>query len=98
MGAKHTLDVINLFPDTPRYQDFRLMFDKMANKIDASKRAWTGGIYDEARRGWLYDLTQYPEAQQAFQTGEWNKARIEAIGHNIRTWVNDIPSSKYSGW
>lgn len=60
-------------------------------EIDASKRAWTGGIYDEARRGWLYDLTQYPEAQQAFKIGEWNKARIEAIGNSLRTWVNDVP-------
>jgi hypothetical protein len=26
-------------------------------EIDPSERAWTGGIYDEARRGWLYPLT-----------------------------------------
>jgi hypothetical protein len=25
-------------------------------EIDPSKRAWSGGIYDEARRGWLYPL------------------------------------------
>jgi len=60
-------------------------------EIDASERAWTGGIYDEARRGWLYDLTQYPEAKAAFKVGEWNTARIEAIGNSIRTWVNDVP-------
>jgi len=60
-------------------------------EIDPSKRAWTGGIYDEARRGWLYDLTQYPTAQKAFKNGQWNKARIEAVGNNIRTWVNDVP-------
>lgn len=60
-------------------------------EIDASKRAWTGGIYDEARRGWLYDLTDKPVAQAAFKKDQWNKARIEAIGNNIRTWVNDIP-------
>lgn len=60
-------------------------------EIDPSKRAWTGGIYDEGRKGWLYDLTQYPVAQKAFKNQQWNKARIEAIGANIRTWVNDIP-------
>lgn len=60
-------------------------------EIDPSGRAWTGGIYDEARRGWLYDLTQYPAARKAFKNGEWNTARIEAIGKNIRTWVNNIP-------
>ena len=62
-------------------------------EIDPSSRAWTGGIYDEARRGWLYVLTEYPSAQKAFKNGEWNKARIEAIGHCIRTWVNGIPCS-----
>lgn len=62
-------------------------------EIDPSPRAWTGGIYDEARRGWLYDLTQFPKAKKAFKNGAWNKARIEAIGNNIRTWVNDIPCS-----
>jgi len=62
-------------------------------EIDPSSRAWTGGIYDEARRGWLYALTEYPSAQKAFKNGEWNKARIEAIGHSICTWVNGIPCS-----
>ncbi|WP_446775151.1 3-keto-disaccharide hydrolase [Macellibacteroides fermentans] len=60
-------------------------------EIDPSSRAWTGGIYDEARRGWLYPLTEYPSAQKAFKNGEWNKARIEAIGNSIRTWVNGVP-------
>jgi len=60
-------------------------------EIDPSSRAWTGGIYDEARRGWLYPLTEYPSAQKAFKSGEWNKARIEAIGNSIRTWVNGVP-------
>lgn len=62
-------------------------------EIDPSERAWTGGIYDESRRGWLYDLTTYPQARNAFKHGQWNKARIEAIGNNIRTWVNDVACS-----
>lgn len=60
-------------------------------EIDPSKRAWTGGIYDEARRGWLYPLTYNRKAQTAFKNNEWNTARIEAIGNSIRTWVNGIP-------
>lgn len=60
-------------------------------EIDPSKRAWTGGIYDEARRGWLYPLTQNPSAKTAFKNNEWNKARVEAIGNSIRTWVNGVP-------
>ena len=33
MGAPHTQEVIDLFPDVPRFQDFREMFDKMGDKI-----------------------------------------------------------------
>jgi len=35
MGAKHTQWTISKFPDVPRYQDFRKMFDEMAGKIEA---------------------------------------------------------------
>lgn len=35
MGAPHTQKVIDLFPDIPRFQDFREMFDKMGDKIEA---------------------------------------------------------------
>ena len=35
MGAPHTLDCLRKYPDVPRFQDFRKMFDKMADKIDA---------------------------------------------------------------
>ena len=60
-------------------------------EIDPSKRAWSGGIYDEARRGWLYSMDKNPAARSAYKSGEWNKVRIEAIGTTIRTWLNDIP-------
>ncbi|WP_165023493.1 DUF1080 domain-containing protein [Dysgonomonas sp. ZJ279] len=60
-------------------------------EIDPAPRAWTGGIYDEARRGWLYPMTCNPKSQNAFKNNEWNTARIEAIGNSIRTWVNGIP-------
>lgn len=62
-------------------------------EIDPSERAWTGGIYDEARRGWLHPLTDMPEAQAAYKHLEWNKFRVEAIGDTIKTWVNGIPVS-----
>lgn len=60
-------------------------------EIDPEKRAWSGGIYDEARRGWLYPLTVNKTARTAFKNNAWNTARIEAIGTSIRTWVNGIP-------
>lgn len=62
-------------------------------EIDPSERAWSGGIYDEGRRGWLNDLKDNPAAGQAFKQGEWNHYRIEAIGDRIRTWVNGVPAA-----
>ncbi len=60
-------------------------------EIDPSERAWTGGIYDESRRGWLHTLEAQDESRRAFRMGEWNRFRVEAIGDSIRTWVNGVP-------
>jgi hypothetical protein len=60
-------------------------------EIDPSDRGWSGGIYDEARRGWLFQNEMNPAAKKAFKRDEWNKYRIEAIGSVIRTWINDVP-------
>ena len=35
MGAPHTLDILKKFPDVPKFQDFRMMLDKMGKEIDA---------------------------------------------------------------
>ena len=58
-------------------------------EIDPSDRAFTGGIYDEARRKWLYPPSINGVKPSPFRLGTWNKVRIEAIGDHIRTWVND---------
>lgn len=60
-------------------------------EVDPGDRSWTGGIYDEARRGWLYPGSVSPAARTAYKYGEWNLLRIEAIGESLRTWVNGIP-------
>ena len=57
-------------------------------EADPSERAWSGGLYDEARRGWLYPLDLNPAAKSAFKMGEFNHYRIEAIGNEIKTWIN----------
>ena len=59
-------------------------------EIDPSERRWTGGIYDESRRGWLHTLDAQPAAQRAFHLGAWNHFRVEALGSSIRTWVNGV--------
>ncbi|MVM36663.1 DUF1080 domain-containing protein [Spirosoma sp. HMF3257] len=60
-------------------------------EIDPGDRAWSGGIYDEARNGWLYPLSINPKGQKAFKNGQWNKYHIEAIGPRMKTWINGIP-------
>jgi hypothetical protein len=62
-------------------------------EIDPSSRGWTGGIYDEGRRGWLFDLKDKPEASKAFKQDEWNKLRVEGKGDSIKTWVNGVPAA-----
>jgi len=59
-------------------------------EIDPSKRAWSGGIYDEGRRGWLYNLEQNAQGRKAFENGVWNTYRIEAIKNRLVVWVNGV--------
>lgn len=59
-------------------------------EIDPSPRSYSGGIYEEARRGWLNDLSDNPEAREAFKPTDWNKFRVEAIGDTLRTYVNGV--------
>lgn len=62
-------------------------------EIDPSSRAFSGGLYDEARRGWLQDLKKNKPARKAFKPGEWNTFRIEARGDSIKTWINGVPAA-----
>ena len=62
-------------------------------EIDTEPRAYTGGIYDEARRGWLYPLHYNPPARRALRQGVWNTLRIEAIGNELRTFVNGVSAA-----
>ncbi|MGB3151916.1 MAG: DUF1080 domain-containing protein [Maribacter sp.] len=62
-------------------------------EIDPSKRAWSGGIYDEKRRKWLNPLGNNPKAQKAFKQNDWNHYRVEAIGDTLKTWINDVPAA-----
>ncbi|MDR3260827.1 MAG: DUF1080 domain-containing protein [Tannerella sp.] len=59
-------------------------------EIDPSDRAWSGGIYDEARREWLVTLTDNKAGQAAYHKTDWNHYRIEAIGDNLRIWLNGV--------
>ncbi|PWG79687.1 DUF1080 domain-containing protein [Pararcticibacter amylolyticus] len=80
----------------------RSHFDPAANKgkgkvfgrqmeFDPSERDWSGGVYDEGRRDWLYPMSLNEKGKGAFKTGEYNHIRIECIGNEMRTWINGKP-------
>lgn len=54
---------------------------------------WSGGIQDEAGRGFLYVLEDDPKRQKAYKQNQWNHIRLEAIGTSSRVWVNGIPTA-----
>ncbi len=61
-------------------------------EIASAETGTSGGIYDEARRGFfLADLTDSPAAGKAFKDDWWNKYRIECKGSSIKTSVNGVP-------
>ena len=58
-------------------------------------RWWTGGIYEEARRGWLYPGTGggsgaefTARGKEVSKPNDWNHLRIEASGTSIKTFLN----------
>lgn len=63
-------------------------------EVDPAPRAFTAGIYDEQRRGWLHPLHTTPSPRRAFRPGDWNTVRVVADGPIIRTWINGVPAAE----
>lgn len=79
--------------------DRTTMYESLPANLDADgrqiapgtqPRSWTGGIYDEKRRGWIGDLTRNPAARDAFRPGTWNRLRVEARNDVLKTWINGV--------
>ena len=58
-------------------------------------RMWAAGVYDEARRGWLYPGKRGGNGEDFSKQGMritnvegWNKVRIECVGSSIKTYLN----------
>lgn len=62
-------------------------------EIDPSKRAWSGGFYEEGGRGWLQPLTENEAARNAYNQQGWNKFRIVANDNHFQTWLNGVKST-----
>jgi hypothetical protein len=66
-------------------------------ECDPSDRSWTGGLYDEGRRGWLHPKKSDKPAPKLVQAplGEWIKYRIEARGDRLQIWINGKQTTDY---
>lgn len=62
-------------------------------EVDPSLRRWTGGIYDEGRRDWLYPMQLNAAAQNVYKKREYNHFRVECIGNEMKTWVNGVATA-----
>ena len=59
-------------------------------------RSWTAGLYDEARRGWLFprqgdkDAEQKftAQGQELFRWDDWNVITVRCEGNHIESWLN----------
>ena len=100
-----------LMPDTMSNAGFMFRANVEKNRVfgyqaevDPKARRWSGGLYDEARRGWLVPTPNDAEAARAFRDGpgrafdvsDWNRYRIEARGDSLKVWVNDVLTVAYS--
>ncbi len=73
-------------------------------EVDPSDRAWSGGLYDEGRRGWLHPKkpNSSPSGKaftdgpgKAFKRGEWNKYKIHCVGSSLKIYVNETLCTDY---
>ncbi len=83
---------------------FKSNFDSAANngqgrvygyqfEIDPSSRKWSGGIYDEGRREWLYPGSLNSKAQALLTINVFHKIRIECIGNTTKTWLDGVATA-----
>ena len=61
------------------------------------QRGFTAGIYDEARRGWLYPPAEgnqklrdqfTGQSERIFKWDDWNTIVIKCEGNHLQTWLN----------
>lgn len=63
----------------------------------ANDRGWSGGIYGQSDGGWIYPLwlDAHKEARAALKERDWNRVTIQAVGNEIKTWINGVPAAHW---
>ena len=73
-------------------------------ECDPTSRAWSGGLYDEGRRGWLYPKKPNnsksgdefrAKTKGSFKRYEFNKYRIHCVGNHIKIYLNGVLCTDY---
>lgn len=69
-------------------------------EVDGSDRRWSGGFYDEGRRGWIhpkkpldnpYNKKNWGDARKmALKRDSWNHYKIRCLGDKVKIWVNGV--------
>lgn len=71
----------------PEYQNGRVH----GYQVEIAVGGFSGGIYDEARRGKFLNADQpTEEIRNLVKDNEWAKYRIVCYGDRIETWVNGV--------
>jgi len=67
-------------------------------ELDQTDRAWSGGLYEEGRRGWLQNLQGDENAakRQAINYEDWNQIVIRCEGRHLQTWLNGVAITDYT--
>jgi hypothetical protein len=71
----------------PEYQNGRVH----GYQVEIAVGGFSGGIYDEARRGkFLNAEAPTEQIKNLLKENEWNKYRVICRGSSIQTWVNGV--------
>ena len=95
------------YPDAPKKKNRTLPAGRIHGyqaEIDPNQtsRVWTGGVYDQSRRGWLFPGLRGgdPESFAAqgkglYRSGRWNEIKVRCQGDRIQTWLNGEPRADF---
>jgi hypothetical protein len=74
-------------------------------EVDGSARRWSGGLYDEGRRGWQWPPKKGEKVEAgkahfakaevvgALKRNDWNKYRIVCKGDHLQIFVNGVQTT-----